>query len=134
EAAAVGADADIAAPRSDITRRTLAREEIILHIQALRRENVDLAQEKRLHLHIGPANGGRGGDDLGADLLTVYLPGRQVVDGRFVKSHERSQWPRDEVQFVLDNQVGRAQGSMWQRPGAGQLSGSGMRIAVFEVG
>src|SRR6266702_7857438 len=106
----VGADAEVAPPWYVLTWRALQSEEIVLHIQSLRWKDMHCAQEEGVYLFRGPANGGRGGDDLGAYLLPIHLPGRQVIDGRFVESYHRAQRPGNQVQLVLDDQVRRSQG------------------------
>ena len=118
QTAAIGADAQVAASRRALARTALAREEIILNVQALRRENLHFAQEKRLHLLAGAPDGGGSGDHFGAHALAIHLPGAEVIDTRFVQPDQRAERPGDQVQLVLDNQVWRAQGLVWVRHGA----------------
>ena len=63
-----------------------------------------------MNLYVGVADRGRRGHDLGPTRLAVDLPGTEFVDGRFVEAHQRAQRPANQVQFVLNNKVGRAQG------------------------
>ncbi len=109
EASTTGTDADVAPPRRLLAGYALAREEVVLHIESLRRKDVDIAQEEGFDLVFGAADGGGGGDDFGPHLLTIDLPGGEVVDGGFVESDERSERTGDQVQLVLDDQVGWAQ-------------------------
>ena len=79
------------------------------------------------------ADGRRGGDNLGPHRLAVHLPGAQVIDRCFIEPDQRSEWPADEVQLVLDNQVRRAQGRNRYGFDAGQVAPLGVRVAVLDV-
>src|SRR5438874_1762585 len=60
DAAAIGADADIAASRSGLAGLALAGKEVILNIEPLRREDIHLPQEEGVHL-LSRSPDGRGG-------------------------------------------------------------------------
>ena len=53
--------------------------------------------------------------NFGPDLLPVDLPSAELVDGRFVQPDQRAQRAADEVQFVLDDQVGWTKRRMLQQ-------------------
>ena len=54
----------------------------------------------------GTAHRGRGRDDLGGPALAVVA---QVIDGRLVQSRDRAQRAGDQVELILDDQLGRGQ-------------------------
>ena len=63
-----------------------------------------------------------GGDDLGPHPHALHHPRRQPVDRRLVQPRHRAQRAGDQVQFVLDHQVGRVQPvPAVQRPAAPRL-------------
>ena len=73
----------------------------------MRRENSDTPHEDVVDLLGGlPHRRGRG-DDLGLDRVAFELPAAEVVDGGLVKSDHRTQRTADEVELVLNDQVGR---------------------------
>ena len=67
-----------------------------------------------MHLALCPADGGRRSDDLGANgpairpagWCTIEFPGTEMVHGCLVQADQRTQRAADEVQFILDDQVG----------------------------
>ena len=64
----------------------------------------------------------------GRIFLPVALPTAQLVQGRLVQADHRSQRTGDQVQFVLDDQVGR------QQPSAGQrVAPAGLARAIEAV-
>ncbi len=69
-----GTDAEVSSSGRRITRLPLAGKEAVVNIQTLRWEDVDLAHEQGVHLLCRPSNCSSSCDDLGANLLTIYLP------------------------------------------------------------
>src|SRR5207247_5824317 len=65
-----------------------------------RRELPNLPVEQAQRLPSRPPDRGGGGDHLWADSIATA----EEVDRRLVKPGQRSKRPRDEVQFILDNQ------------------------------
>ena len=51
----------------------------------------------------------------GPNLLAVDLAAAQLVEGRLVQPDHRAQRPGDQVQLVLDDQVGRQRAAAGQR-------------------
>ena len=79
------------------------------------------AAEQRPDLVLGPAHRGGRGDDLRAAPLAVHLARAQRVEGRLVQPDHRAERAGDQVQLVLDDQVGRRQR---RRAAAGPTPGS----------
>ena len=69
--------------------------------------------EDRLHLVAGVAGRGRGGDDLGLERVRGDRPrtvvGAEPLDRRLIEPHHRSKRAGDQVEFVLDHQIGWGQ-------------------------
>ena len=87
-----------------------------------------------MDLIAGPANRGRRGDDLGPHLLAVHFPGAELVDGRLVQPDQRAQRPADEMQLVLNDEIGGPQrilrAASWRRAAR---SPWGCVVAVFDL-
>ena len=126
EPASRGTETDIAATRYVLARGPLEGEEVVLHVEAVGREDADLPQERGVDLVAGLADCGGGGDQLRANRLAVHFPRAQLVHGRLVQPDECPQRPRDQVQLVLDDQVGGTQQRVWCRLGRGVLVLLGM--------
>ena len=66
--------------------------------------------EQRLHLLAGAAHGGGGGHDLGSHGLGsvsgFHFAGTEFIDHGLIEAAHRSQRPGDEVELVLDDQIG----------------------------
>ena len=60
--------------------------------------------EEGQDLLLGPADRGGGGDDLGASPLAVPA---EVVDRRLVEAGDGAEGAGDQVQLVLDDEIGR---------------------------
>ena len=95
------------APPWSLLDRALHREVVVFHVQAMRREDRHAPHEHIVHLFFGFAHGRRGCDDLRFDRLAVEHPAGQFIDSGFVQADHRAQWAADEVEFVLDDQIGR---------------------------
>ena len=88
--------------------RTLHGEEIVFDVNTARREYGTLPVEHAPNLLVCHAHGRRGCDDLRIDLrVLVQLPRTKLVHGRLVKPNQRSQRAADQMELVLDDQVGR---------------------------
>ena len=91
-----------------ILNTTLHGEEVILDVNAARREYGTFPVEDTTNLLVCHAHGRRGCDDLRIDLrVLVQLPRTKLVHGRLVKPNQRSQRAADQMELVLDDQVGR---------------------------
>ena len=122
-----GTDAQVQPAWIVFARLPLQREEIVPHVEPLGREDIHLPQKQLMDLDIGVADRSRRGDDLGPNLLATHFPGTELVDGRFVQADQRTQRPANQMQFVLNNEVGwskRASVAAWS-PGASQSWSSG---------
>ena len=109
QAAPLGGDAEVE-PGVALLRGVRPGEERVAPVGSRRREDVHRAPaEQGADLPLGPAHGRRGGHDLGPDDLVAHRAGGQLVKGRLVQPDHRAHRPGDQVQLVLDDQVGRRQ-------------------------
>ena len=74
----------------------------------MRREDLQLALEQPVHLLTRLADRRCRCNHLRPHALALEVPGRQLVDRRLVEADHGAQGPADQVQLVLDDQVGRA--------------------------
>lgn len=114
-AAALGGHAHVE-PCGPLRRRHCHREEAVVAVGARRREDVRLhAFEKGADLRGGAANRRGTGDDLGADPPAAMRPRCQCIDRRLVDTGDRAQRPGDEVELVLDHEIGTGQARSAER-------------------
>ncbi len=113
-----GADAQIQATRGIWPSRATLREEVVAGIQPGWREDLDITQEQVVDLILRAADGGSRGDHLGAHadchlprcISGVQIPRAKPVYSGFVEPDERTERTANQMQFVLDDQIWRAQG------------------------
>ena len=74
----------------------------------MRWKHRNATHEDVVHLLLGFANRGCGGDDLRLDRFAIERPAAQFIDGSFVQTNHGAQRPTDQVELVLNDQVGRA--------------------------
>ena len=67
------------------------------------------ATEERLDLLLGAAHGGGRGDNLRAHRGAVEITGAERVNRGLVEAGHRAERAGDQVQFVLDDEVGRGE-------------------------
>ena len=72
-------------------------DDTVLHIQAVRLEDIDFSQEQGVNLVLRLADRGGGGDHLGPDLVAIDFPGAEFIDRRFVEADQGAQRPADEM-------------------------------------
>jgi hypothetical protein len=89
-------------------------------VGAGRREHVDGgAAEEGADLALGAADGGGRGDDLRADADVAVAALAERVEGGLVEADHRAERAGDQVELVLDDEVGREQnGAAAARPGS----------------
>ncbi|MBW6524954.1 hypothetical protein KZ810_15760 [Sphingomonas sp. RHCKR47] len=101
-------DPDVPARRVGVAFRPRQREEAVAAVDPRRREDARVGAVEQAHdLVARAAHGGGRGDDLGAHALPADVPRRERVDRGLVQTRDRAERPRDQVQFVLDDEVGR---------------------------
>src|SRR5438132_1583543 len=86
-----------------------------------------------MNLIAGSANRRRRCHDFGPDLLPTYFPGAKVVDGCLVKSDQCAEWPADEMEFVLNDEVRWPQWIGRDSFGGRQVVLSGVRVLVVNL-
>ncbi len=111
QAASGGADTDIQ-PTGGLVERQLPSEEGVVDVENRRREDARLPREHRSRLLGSASDRGRRRDDLGVHRSLANRPRCKLVDRRLVEPGERAERPGDEVEFVLDDEVG------WTEPRA----------------
>ena len=75
----------------------------------------------------------RGRDDLWSNYLVVQLPRTQLINRRLIQTDHTSERTADQVQFILNDQVGRSQQRMRSGPGSRKMVSLGVvRILVPE--
>ena len=131
EALAVGADAEVSPAGVILVDRDLAREERLSRIDDRRREDGEVTREDAVHLLLGPANGGCRGDDLGAHPPAADAPRREAVDGSLVEGDHGAEGSGNEVQLVLDDQVGWPQRQAALRLRGWPVAATGMAAAAL---
>ena len=65
-----------------------------------------------MHLVTGFADRRRGCNHFGSHGHAVDVPGTEVIDRGFIQPDEGSKRPTNEMQLVLNNQIGRSQEQM----------------------
>ena len=89
--------------------------------------------EERLDLLPGVTDGGRRGDDLRPRPAPVDLPCAQRLDDRLVEACHRAERAGDQVQLVLDDEIGRRQRT--RKPTAhARFRGAVEPVCVIPVG
>ena len=97
-------------PRGDLRSRHRLREERVATVGARRGKHLrERPREQRLDLVLRPAHGGCRGDDLGPYRAAVDLAHAERLDRRLVEAGHRAERTRDQVQLVLNHEVGRRQ-------------------------
>ena len=102
----------VAPPRSLIAILVgiaLQREERVARVEPRRREDLEPAVKQPRNLIAGAADRRGRRDHLRPQPLAVDRPGAQLVDRRLVQADEAAERAADQMQLVLDDQVGRAQ-------------------------
>ena len=95
-------------PCRRLRRGNRPREERVAPVGPGRREHLrQWPREERLDLVLRPAHGGGRGDDLGPHRAPVNLAHAQRLDRGLVEPGHRAERSRDQVQLVLDHEVGR---------------------------
>src|SRR6266700_484172 len=87
-----------------------------------------------MHLLGRATDGGGRSHHLRTNPLAIYLPGREAIHGRFVESDQRPEWPRDEMQLVLDNQIRRSQWAVCEGTRRGETSHGPVQVLIIEIG
>ena len=78
-----------------------------VHIDAAWREYLKTTREEGVHLISRFFNGSGRYDDLRTNPLPVHFPTAERVDGGLIDSDKRPQRASDEMQFILNDQIGR---------------------------
>src|SRR5262249_51224231 len=128
------ADAQVAPPRVRLTGLTLNGEERVGSVEAGRREHIKPPPEDCLHLFGGAANRGSRGDHLGSNFLPVDLPSAKPVDCGLVEADHRAEWPGNQVQLVLNDQVWRTQRAGRNGPRLREWPTLRVTVSVLEIG
>ena len=104
---ALRGDADVL-PCRRLRRRQGPGEERVAAIRPRRGEHLGhRPREQRLNLVLRPAHRRGRGDDLRLDDPSVHLAHRKRLDRRLVEAGHGAERSRDQVQLVLDDEVGR---------------------------
>ena len=102
-------DAEIEASRH-LLRRADAGEEGVVPRRPRRRKYLrERAGEQRLDLIVRLPNGGRGSNDLRTNRIRFQTAHAQGVDRRFVEADHRAEGAGNQMQLVLDHEIGRRQ-------------------------
>ena len=88
--------------------RALHREEVVFHVQTVRWKHRNATHEDVVHLLLGFAHRCRRGDDLRLDRLAIKRPATQFIHGCLIQAHHGAQRPTDQVELILNDQVGWA--------------------------
>jgi hypothetical protein len=104
----VGAYAEVFPPRIFVGDRFLLGEVCVSYVEDLRREDVNASPVQCAHLVLSVTDRGGRGDDQRTDALPTDGVRRQQVDSVFEQPNGGTERARDQVELVLDDQVGRA--------------------------
>src|SRR5689334_7872830 len=86
-----------------------------------------------MHLIASPPNRRRRSDNFGPDLLAADFPGAELVDGRLIETDEGAERPRDQMQFILNDEVRWTQRIHRDRLGRRQVVFAWVRVLVFDL-
>ena len=96
--------------RRDLRGRHRVGKERVPTIGARRRKHLrEWPREQRLNLVLRPSHGGGRRHDLRPHRAAVDLAHAERLDCRLIEAGHRAEWTRDQVQLVLDDEVGRGQ-------------------------
>ena len=73
----------------------------------MRWKHRNATHEDVVHLLLGFAHRCRRGDDLRLDRLAIKRPATQFIHGCLIQAHHGAQRPTDQVELILNDQVGR---------------------------
>ena len=104
-AAANGAQAQVTPSGIVGAGGTMQGKKVVVQGRTLRWEYLQLADKQLFDLILGAANGGGGGNDLGAHGLLVHSPGTQGIHRAFVQPDHGTERAANEMQFVLNDQI-----------------------------
>jgi hypothetical protein len=131
QGAARGGDADVEAAGAGAVD---GGEEVVAVVDAARGEDRHLAAEQGADLLAGAAGGGGRADDLRRAQDAVDGAGREEVDRGLVEADHRAERAGDQVELVLDDQLGRIEALRQRASALGRGVHHAVDAQVVEVG
>src|SRR5690349_15780408 len=90
-----------------------------------------------MNLFVRLADGCGGSNNLGTHTNTFVIPSTQAIDCGFIQTNQRAKWPADQMQFVLYDEVRRAEWIGCFRFDGGKFLrvafDGGMAIGIFQL-
>ena len=96
-----------------------------------REDRATAAAKQSTHLLLGSAHRCGGRHDLGPDGLAIDLSAAELIDHCFIEAGHRSQWSGDQMQLVLNDQIGCIQASLKRHADAVGRSIAGAVVSLI---